>query len=392
MKFFKLASCVLLLSVAILTFLINPGLAQQKTWSYDGVEYQLPKPMSEIQLPSEIPEYHEVVPGDCLWSIAGHYLNDPFLWPMIWEENLDTIENPHLIYPGQQVILPGGALVTSTEAAEVGMELDKDEGMEGEDTDLLGTGDTDDDKMAEGEPVDIAVNEPYPITIKSKMIASGYITKEKIEAPEIVGSETESYDLTTNNVIFFNGGTVSGFEPEQEFFVIRKMHEVNHPITGNYYGWMIHIVGEAKALCLGRDFSSAVLQTCYTNVLRGDLIIPKFNTVIPETLGSPPTDPCNPSTKKLPGIILDAFEGGEGFSDAVILGEGDIAYIDLGTNDGVAPGDYFTVFKHNMDDARLPRYVAGEAMVIKVDDISSTVVITQTKTALFIGDQIELKQ
>ncbi|NIA23129.1 MAG: LysM peptidoglycan-binding domain-containing protein [Proteobacteria bacterium] len=49
---------------------------------------------------------HTVKKGDTLWDIAGYYLNNPFLWPEVYELNKDKIENPHWIYPGQVFELP----------------------------------------------------------------------------------------------------------------------------------------------------------------------------------------------------------------------------------------------------------------------------------------------
>jgi len=50
---------------------------------------------------------HEVVKRNTLWDLAEHYLGNPFLWPLIYEANLDRIEDPHWIYPGQIFIIPG---------------------------------------------------------------------------------------------------------------------------------------------------------------------------------------------------------------------------------------------------------------------------------------------
>lgn len=46
---------------------------------------------------------HIVVKGDTLWSIAGRYINKPWRYPEI--ARLSNIDNPHLIYPGQRVII-----------------------------------------------------------------------------------------------------------------------------------------------------------------------------------------------------------------------------------------------------------------------------------------------
>src|SRR2546430_17100968 len=56
---------------------------------------------------TSIPKTHTVVKGDNLWNLAGKYLNDPFRWPEIYRLNTDIIVDPHWIYPGEILKLPG---------------------------------------------------------------------------------------------------------------------------------------------------------------------------------------------------------------------------------------------------------------------------------------------
>jgi len=52
----------------------------------------------------QAPKTYVVKKGDTLWVIASMYLQDPWRWPDIWYAN-PNIRNPHLIYPGDQLML-----------------------------------------------------------------------------------------------------------------------------------------------------------------------------------------------------------------------------------------------------------------------------------------------
>ena len=60
-------------------------------------------PLSELA--PNAPDAYTVQSGDTLWDISKMYLKTPWRWPELWGMNLDQVRNPHLIYPGQVLVL-----------------------------------------------------------------------------------------------------------------------------------------------------------------------------------------------------------------------------------------------------------------------------------------------
>lgn len=51
------------------------------------------------------PDTYTIKKGDTLWALSSMYLTSPWRWPELWGMNKEQIRNPHLIYPGQVLVL-----------------------------------------------------------------------------------------------------------------------------------------------------------------------------------------------------------------------------------------------------------------------------------------------
>ena len=52
------------------------------------------------------PDRYVVKKGDTLWDISARFLKKPWYWPEIWQDN-PQVRNPHLIYPGDELVING---------------------------------------------------------------------------------------------------------------------------------------------------------------------------------------------------------------------------------------------------------------------------------------------
>ncbi len=340
-------------------------------------------------LKAEESNKHKVVKGDTLWDISEHYLKDPLLWPKIWKLNPD-IGNPHLISPGQIVKIPALEERPGTETPfeGKGLAIEKPTALAPAVTAAPAVSAPPAKKVA----VDISKKQPLPIQITTKT-----------EGPEIVEQETpmdaavaKAYDrgigIVTDEIPKMGrvlhteegwkstgvGGTIFINAPDakigQLFGVYRDRGEVDHPSrwTGSP-GHLLSDIGIIEVIASDSTKQLARVKRAFIEVEMGDVLgpVPEKPVVTPKEKGR---------MLKMDGTIVAL----ENFRD--IAGIDDIVYIDLGKEDGLAPGDKLFVKNKEKEDTR----EAGEIMILRVTPKTAAALVTrESKHELIPGDKVD---
>jgi outer membrane protein OmpA-like peptidoglycan-associated protein len=126
----------------------------------------------------------------------------------------------------------------------------------------------------------------------------------------------------------------------------------------------------------------------------GDFAVPYKERPIPEYIPTADFDRFAVPNGKMVGAIT---AGGD---HAGVLGDGSIAYINLGNEDGVTPGQRFRIFhifREGMDRGlktlpEPPREILGELVVLSVDARASVAKVIRSTREISLGDGIELEE
>ncbi len=331
---------------------------------------------SRYQSPTSYPEgtqLHIIQRGDTLWDISNTYLRNPFLWPQLWDANR-YIENPHLIYPGDPVRIPEVDVVRG-EGEEPGAPGTRPgEPGAGEE---LGPGGV---PGAPGQPGGPTGPQFRPAFEEVTIQCAGYLREEADDDFRIFGSEEDGHKdgLATGDVVYLNRGSEDGVSPGDTFYTQR---EVDFSWGGD--GSYVRRTGWLRILAVQEDTAMAeVIQACL-DLQVGDYLIPFEPIPVPLLPLEPPPTRLTPETGRMRGTIVASLD------DLGTLAQGYLVSIDLGQEDGVVPGNIFTIFRYVYDGA--PRKVLGSLAVLTVQREHSTARIVESMDYVLAGDLVELK-
>jgi hypothetical protein len=328
--------------------------------------------------PTAIPEgtaYYIVARGDTLWDVSARFLKNPYLWPQIWNEN-KYIKDAHWIYPGDPLLLPKLAIVAEQAGQAPGAAgpegLEAMPGIPG---------------MEAGEPGSAAAS-LGPVTEELSLQCAQHVVSERDdESLFVVGSEEGGDKLTfgDRDLVYLNKGSNAGVKAGDLYSLHHVAYTVKHPVSRRKLGTKVETTGWIKVILVQDDTACAVVEQACADIHPGDYLKPFEKVNVPMVVRRAPEDCCSTENGKTMRHVVDLQD------DVSIGGTGQFLTIDAGSEDGVAPGAVFSVYRVMYPSVPTPRNVVGEATVVAVRERTSTAKITYARREIMLGDQVQLR-
>jgi hypothetical protein len=175
------------------------------------------------------PDSYTVQRGDTLWGISGLFLKTPWRWPELWGMNLDQIRNPHLIYPGQILVLEKRDGRATLRLAQPG--------------DGAGTGTVKLSPRVRSQTLDNGAIASIPVHLIGPFLNEAVVFNgnELDTAPRIVATQ-EGRVLVSRGETAYVRGDLGG---ARDFRVFRELKPLTDPITNEILGYEGRYVGTA---------------------------------------------------------------------------------------------------------------------------------------------------
>jgi hypothetical protein len=182
-----------------------------------------------------------------------------------------------------------------------------------------------------------------PVAGSNNLYCAGYVSTSKVNREyEIVGGENEQeqFIYSQGNNVYISGGADKGVKVGDVFAVIRPRAKFKSEFSkkGNL-GIYVQEVGAVEIVSVKDKVSVARIKTSCDNFLLGDLLERVSQRTSPLFTQRPALNVFADSSGKISGRIVLARDGQE------MLAREQIVYIDLGAEDNVKVGDYFTIFR-----------------------------------------------
>ncbi len=342
---------------------------------------------------------HTVKKGDTLWDIAGHYYEDPFLWPIIYEANKNNIKDPHWIYPDQVFAIPPyqeeetRAVIPETTGVEsVPAKIETTTTTTSAKPVISPTPTTQEKVTPTPEE---ASKKPEKIKIisvlkaptgkkksfrkitliaptkfsfaKSLAYSAGYITDEQdFNIGKIVqgAGDIEQNRFIMNDKVIINRGIEDGIKEGNIYTVYRMGNAVYDPITDDYLGNVVKILGDIQVLDTEKHTAVVKILRSFEPIKVGDLFMKRFIPSLPS--GTP-----KPFISNITGHLV-YFKG-----ESQIIKPFNIVYVKPDSDYTLQLGDILLLYRENTiptesGEGALPIIPVGKIQVINLKGSDGT--------------------
>jgi len=322
-----------------------------------------------VQLKPDHPERYTVVKGDTLWDISSRFLKTPWHWPKIWKIN-EQIANPHLIYPGDVIVLryvDGKPELTVLRAGQLPTVAAPPEAApsDGRTVKLQ--------PRVHIEPLKAAIPTISPDVILPFLSQPLAVDDKLLEEAGYITIGLDNRIALGDNSEFYARGLKSN---EDEYYqIFRKGKAIVHPETEELLAYEAIYLGDARKLEPG-DPSKLVVTLVKQEILPTD-----------QLLAAPKSPPLpyyypRPPKEKVNGRIVSALNA------VAEIGPYTIVAITLGKREGMEEGHVLRIMRHvgrhrdpvTREYYNLPDEESGLLMVFRTfEKISYALVMDATR-------------
>jgi len=322
-----------------------------------------------INLKEGHPDQHTVTKGDTLWDISAKFLQDPWLWPDIWEVNPE-LENPHLIYPGDIIFL---RYINGKPVLTVNRETPQDT----DDTNTV---------ILSPSPRSSKLDHAIPMipydAVRQFLDHPTIITPEELEAAAYIAASEEGRLISgTAHKIYAQRITDS----YSEFDIIRpgKPYYNNPKRKKDILGYEAVNLARAKVEAYGDPATLRITHSA-KEVLVGDRLVPSRQLAISQNFYPKAPD------QAVSGQIISVPSG------ITRVTQFQIAVINIGTSHGLKTGHILSVFQKGSrvrdpiarKKVQLPDERAGILMVVRTLDRFSYALVMEASRDIRLYDMV----
>ncbi|MBI5542370.1 MAG: LysM peptidoglycan-binding domain-containing protein [Deltaproteobacteria bacterium] len=327
----------------------------------------------------QVYETYTVKSGDTLWDLSSKFLGNPWYWPKVWSYNPE-IENPHWIYPGNQVrFYPGGdEMPAQVEGAQAPDELGDVTSGSMNSTEQFGE---DDDVVAISQGTKFGYTAPK----RSLMRQDGLVTQRELDDSGVIEKSWAEREMLDNfEKVYIKFRNKSAVRLGERYSIFRTMGTVKHPVSGESYGYLTRIMGTLRIVAIDQQYVTGLIDGTFDPIHRGDFVGPLGNfdkQIISKD-----------NLREVKGVILVALTAGLPF-----MGEQHWVFIDKGSRDGVEEGNSFTVVRRGdplleeLGEKKFPLENIGSLLVVDVKESASAALIIRSVRELEVGDQVQMR-